>query len=366
MTVHPSARIDRSTEQQTLVRLHLNEHPLPPLPSVAHAIGEAMACAQQYPDFYPDALATALARWCDIPDDHVVVGNGSVGVALQFLHAALSPGSQLVYGWRNFDGYPLLAEMTHATAVPVPLRSDGHQDLTALLNAIGPQTRAIIVCNPHNPTGTLVDAPALTEFLARVPLHVLVLLDEAYTEFVGPERPDSLMLLARHPNMVILRTFSKAYGLAGLRVGYGLAHPHLAQAARRHQLPFGITAAATAAVHASLQAHSELLARIRTITHTRDSLREALARQGWTIPHSHANFLWLEDPGTIENTHRRLRRAGFHARAYPGEGLRLTVPDTNTVASLLDVLSSELDSEAPIDRQVAGVNRSGSNGGSIL
>ncbi|MER5347679.1 aminotransferase class I/II-fold pyridoxal phosphate-dependent enzyme [Streptomyces mirabilis] len=343
MTVHASDRIHHSTEQhkrQAFARLHLNEHPLPPLPSVAHAISEALACAQQYPDFHPDALATTLARWCDLPDDQVVVGNGSVGVALQFLHAALSPGSQLAYGWPNFDAYPLLAEMTHAEPVSVPLRFGGHQDLTAFLKAIGPQTRAVVVCNPHNPTGTLVDAPALAEFLARVPPHVLVLLDEAYIEFAGPERPDSLMLLPQHPNMVILRTFSKAYGLAGLRIGYGLAHRDLAQAARRHQLPFGITAAATAAVHASLQVHSELLARIRTITHTRDSLREALIQQGWTIPHSHANFLWLEDPGTIENTHRRLRRASFHARAYPGEGLRLTVPDTDTVPSLLDALSS--------------------------
>jgi histidinol-phosphate aminotransferase len=340
MTTYDPARTHHASEQQqAIVRLHLNEHPLPPLPSVARAIGEALVCAHQYPDFHPEVLVATLARWCGVPDDHVVVGNGSVGVALQFLHAVMRPGSRLAYAWRNFDAYPLLAQMTHAEPVHVPLRPDGQQDLTALLNAIDPQTRAVVLCNPHNPTGTLIDAPALADFLARVPPHVIILLDEAYIEFAGPDRPDSLLLLPQHPNLVVLRTFSKAYGLAGLRIGYALTHPRLAQAARTHQLPFGITTAATAGVNASLRAQPELLARIRKITDTRDRLREALVQRGWTIPHSHANFLWLDDRSTTQIAHRRLHQAGFHARAYPGEGLRLTVPDAVTVPALLDALS---------------------------
>jgi histidinol-phosphate aminotransferase len=340
MSIYDQACTHHAPEQQqAIVRLHLNEHPLPPLPSVAHAIADALARAHQYPEFHPDALVAVLARWCGVPDDHVVVGNGSVGVALQFLRAVMRPGSRLVYAWRNFDAYPLLAQMTHAEPVHVPLRSDGQQDLTALLNAISPQTSAVVLCNPHNPTGTLIDAPALADFLACVPPHVTILLDEAYIEFAGPDRPDSLLLLPHHPNLVVLRTFSKAYGLAGLRIGYALAHPHLAQAARIHQLPFGITAAATAAVNASLRAQPELLTRIRSITDTRYRLRESLVQQGWTIPYSHANFLWLDDRSTTQIAYQRLHQAGFHARAYPGEGMRLAVPDGAAVPALLGALS---------------------------
>ena len=327
-------------EQKELIRLHLNEHALTPLPSVARAIDAAARQAHQYPDFFPDALAGAIARWCRVPEEQVVVGNGSVGVALQLLHAVQRPGGRLVYAWRNFDAYPLLARMTKATPVPTPLKPGGHQDLAALHDALSPDTTAVILCNPHNPTGTLIDPEALADFLDSVPLHITVLLDEAYIEFAGPGRADSLEMLPRHPNLVVLRTFSKAYGLAGMRIGYAIAHPALAQAARAQQLPFGITKEATAAVHASLAATADLRSRIHTITRTRDKLYGALIEQGWNIPYSHANFLWLDHPKTAELAHLRLHQAGFHTRLYRSEGLRVTVPAAAQVPRIVEALGT--------------------------
>jgi histidinol-phosphate aminotransferase len=321
-------------------RLHLNEHPLPPLPSVTAAITDALTRAHQYPAFHPEALAATLAQWCGVHQDQVIVGNGSVGVALQLLRAVQRPGHQLVYAWRNFDAYPLLAQMTQAEPVPVPLRPGGHQDLSRLLAATTLRTSAVILCNPHNPTGTLLRAADLEDFLTHLPTRTLLILDEAYTEFASDHAPPTTALLARHPNLVLLRTFSKAYGLAGLRIGYGLAHPDTTGAARVHQLPFGITAAASAAVHASLQAQRELHTRIHTITRTRDQLHQALLTRGWSIPRSYANFLWLDQPHTCHSAHQALENAGIHTRLYPGEGLRLTVPDPQTVPAVLHALSS--------------------------
>lgn len=321
-----------------LIRLHLNEHPLPPLPSVAQAISEAMTSAHQYPELHPESLTATLAHWCGVPDDHVVVGNGSVGVALQFLHAAKRPGGQLIYAWRNFDAYPLLAHMTDTEPVPVPLKSCGQQDLAAILNSISTQTTAIIICNPHNPTGTLIDDASLAWFLTKVPPRVLILLDQAYIEFAGAHGSTSLDLLRQHPNLVVLRTFSKAYGLAGLRVGYALANPDLAKAARIHQLPFGITSAASAGVHASLRAQTELESRITAITKTRDHLYRTLVQLNWIIPRSHANFLWLDIPVNADTAHKHLQEAHVHTRLYPGEGVRLTVPHSSIAGDILDAL----------------------------
>ncbi|MGW5640866.1 aminotransferase class I/II-fold pyridoxal phosphate-dependent enzyme, partial [Streptomyces sp. NPDC003832] len=276
------------------------------------------------------------------------VGNGSVGVALQFLRAAVRPGDRMVFGRRNFDAHPLLAEMVEAVPVAVPLHDDGEQDLSALAVAAsaGREAAVVVLCNPHNPTGTRLRAPDLADFVAGLPDHTLVLLDEAYAEFAefaGDGRAASLALCERYPNVVLLRTFSKAYGLAGLRVGYGIAQPERARSARAQQLPFGITKEATAAVLASLSAQGELRDRIRRVTAARDTLRSTLLSTGWAVPRSHANILWLQHPQATPELHRRLENAGFLTRWYPGEGLRLTVPDT----SALDRVASAVGSPPP-------------------
>ncbi|MFE5406797.1 histidinol-phosphate transaminase [Streptomyces sp. NPDC056580] len=309
-----------------LHRLALNESPYPPLPAVREAMRRAVARAHRYPQFYPDDLTERIAAWCGVPSDHVVVGSGSVGVALQSLQAVVRGGDAMVYAWRSFDAYPLLAEMTGARPVPVPLSPDGRQDLGALLAALGRRTRVVVLCNPHNPTGSVITAEALSAFLRRIPRHVTVLLDEAYVEFArGPGLPDAPALLGAHPNLLVLRTFSKAYGLAALRVGYGLGAPELVERIRRHQLPFGINAVATAAVKASLRADGELRLRVDAVVAERERLRHELEGLGWRVPAGHANSVWLAAPDRVDEGARALALAGVQVRHYPGEGLRLTV-----------------------------------------
>ncbi|MGW7268231.1 histidinol-phosphate transaminase [Streptomyces sp. NPDC054842] len=309
-----------------LHRLSLNESPHPPLPSVREAMREAVADAHRYPQFHPDDLTERIAAWCGVPAAHVAVGSGSVGVALQLLHAVVERGDSMVYAWRTFDAYPLLASMAGARPVAVPLTPDGHQDVRALLTAIDHRTRVVVLCNPHNPTGSLITSVDLLAFLRRVPEHVTVLLDEAYVEFArDPRLPDSIALLDAHPGLLVLRTFSKAYGLAALRVGYGLGSPALVARVRHQQLPFGINAVASAAVKASLQAGDELQQRVESVVAERERLRRHLADLGWHLPPSHTNSLWLAAPDPVDDGAAALAAAGIQARHYPDEGIRLTV-----------------------------------------
>ncbi|MFF4958734.1 histidinol-phosphate transaminase [Streptomyces sp. NPDC001222] len=323
-----------------LHRLALNESPYPPLPSVREAMHRAVAQAHRYPQFRPDDLTERIAAWCRVTPDRVAVGSGSVGVALQLLRAVVGPGDAVAYAWRTFDAYPLLAAMVGAEPVPIPLSPDGDQDLDALLAALDHRTRVVVLCNPHNPTGTLVTADALSTFLRQVPRHVTVLLDEAYVEFArDTDVPDALALLDTHPNLLVMRTFSKAYGLAALRVGYGIGCPDLVGQIRRQQLPFGINAVATAAVEASLRAESELRLRVDTVVAERERLRRDIVSLGWRVRRGHANSVWLAAPDPIDEGAAALTDAGVQARHYPGEGLRLTVGSRNANDTVLTALA---------------------------
>lgn len=323
-----------------LHRLALNESPYPPLPPVREAMQRAVAQAHRYPQFHPDDLTERIAAWCRVASERVVVGSGSVGVALQLLRAVVRPGDTVAYAWRTFDAYPLLSAMVGAQPVPVPLSPDGHQDLGALLAVLDHRTRVVVLCNPHNPTGSLVTADALSVFLRQVPRHVTVLLDEAYVEFARDTGlPDSPALLEAHPNLLVLRTFSKAYGLAALRVGYGLGDPCLVRRVRRQQLPFGINSVAAAAVDASLRAESELRLRVDTVVAERERLRRELVSFGWRVRPGHANSVWLAAPDPVDEGAAALTDAGVQVRHYPGEGLRLTVGDRNANDAVLTALA---------------------------
>ncbi|MFF4658973.1 histidinol-phosphate transaminase [Streptomyces sp. NPDC001381] len=347
-------------------RLALNESPYPPLPSVREAMQRAVAQAHRYPQFHPDDLTERIAAWCQVASDRVVVGSGSVGVALQLLQAVVRPGDTVVHGWRTFDAYPLLATMAGAHPVPVPLSPDGHQDLSALLTALDHRSRVVVLCNPHNPTGSLVTADALSAFLRQVPRHVTVLLDEAYVEFARHTAlPDTPALLDSHPNLLVLRTFSKAYGLAALRVGYGLGASELVARIRRQQLPFGINAVATAAVKASLRAGGELRRRVDAVVAERERVWHALVGLGWRVHPSHANFLWVPAPGPVDEGAMALTAAGVQARHHPGEGLRITIggrqANDAVIAALAEVgrpgVSGRRAPNTPADEAVAPCHR---------
>ena len=337
-----------------LHRLALNESPYPPLPSVRKAMRRAVAQANRYPQFHPDLLTERIADWCGVAPDCVAVGSGSVGVALQLLQAVVRRGDTVAYAWRTFDAYPLLTTMVGAQPVPVPLLPDGRQDLAALLAVLDGRARVVVLCNPHNPTGSLITADALSAFLRQVPEHVTVLLDEAYIEFArDTDLPDSRALLGAHPNLLVLRTFSTAYGLAALRVGYGLGSPDLVARIRRQQLPFGINAVATAAVEASLRADDELRRRVDTVVAERERLRCELLGLGLHIRPSHANSLWLTAPDPIEACAAALTADGVAARYYPGEGIRLTVGSRAANDAVLAALAGVGRGANPVRRLAA-------------
>jgi histidinol-phosphate aminotransferase len=312
-------------------KLSSNESPYGPLPSVAEVIAEAGRAVHRYPDNGAEALTAALARRFSVPADHIAVGCGSVGVLKQLIEAVTDPGTEVIYAWRSFEAYPPLADLASATSVRVPLRGETH-DLEAMAAAITPHTRLILVCNPNNPTGTVVGTQQLTAFLDQVPGDCLVVLDEAYREYIRDASvPDGLSLYRDRPNVAVLRTFSKAYGLAGLRVGFMIGHPQAASAVRKTMLPFTVNAMAQAAAVASLAAEAELLERVELVVKERDRVREALLSDGWTVPPTEANFVWLRLGEHTMAFAEASEGQGIAVRPFAGEGVRVSIgiPEAN-------------------------------------
>jgi histidinol-phosphate aminotransferase len=308
-------------------KLSSNESPYGPLPSVVDAIAAAAGESNRYPDNRASALTEAIAARFGVPQAHVAVGCGSVGVTQQLLAATAEPGAQVLYAWRSFEAYPTLTDLSGAQSVPVPLRDEAH-DLPAMAGAVTERTRLVFVCNPNNPTGTVVGRDELAEFIRRVPADCLIVLDEAYREYVrDPGVPDGLTLYPRWPNVAVLRTFSKAYGLAGLRVGFLVGHEPVAAAVRTTMLPFTVSRIAQAAAIASLAAESELLDRVGAVVGERTRVRDALLADGWTVPPTEANFVWLRlgpDTGDFAD---RCAAAGISIRPFGDDGARISVGD---------------------------------------
>lgn len=315
--------------------LALNENPFPPLPAVRSALIRSIDAVNRYPEFMPERLRDVIAGHIGMRADRVVLGAGATGVVMQALRAVTVPGDAIVMAAPTFDGYPIVAQLAGLTVVTVPLDDYGHHDLGALAAAAA-QARVVVLCRPHNPTGTLEPVPAVVRFLSRVPPDTVVLLDEAYIEFAAPEhRIDASALLARFPNVLVVRTFSKAYGLAGLRIGYGLAAAELAAALWAQQLPFGIAGTGLLAVAASYEAEDQLLHRVRLITAERRYLRRHLSAMGIATTDAHANFMYLPSRGRL--WHDVFVRAGLQVRLYPDGGARITV---GSRASTLAVLAA--------------------------
>jgi histidinol-phosphate aminotransferase len=312
-------------------KLSSNESPYGPLPSVAEVIAEAGRGVHRYPDNGAEALTAAIAGRFAVPMGHVAVGCGSVGILKQLIEAVSEPGAEILYAWRSFEAYPPLADLAGATSVRVPLRAETH-DLDAMAAAITPRTRLILVCNPNNPTGTVVGGERLTEFLDQVPGDCLVVLDEAYREYIRDESvPDGIDLYRDRPNVTVLRTFSKAYGLAGLRVGFLIGHPPVAAAVRKTMLTFSVNSVAQAAAVASLAAEAELLERVETVVKERDRVRSALLADGWAVPATEANFVWLRLGEHTAEFAAACDRSGIAARPFAGEGARVSIgtPEAN-------------------------------------
>lgn len=315
------------------IKLSSNESPYGPLPSVREAIAKASAELNRYPDPGAVELTAALAERLEVPEDHLAFGAGSVGALQQLLEAVGEPGAELVYAWRSFEAYPLLAELSGMTSVRVPLRDETH-DLDAMAEAITDRTRMILVCNPNNPTGTTLRENELAAFLDRVPDHVLVVLDEAYREYVrDPDVPDGLALYRDRPNVAVLRTFSKAYGLAAIRLGFVVGQPQVTAAVSKTLVPFAVNHLAQAAGAASLLAEEELLERVQVTVEERTRVRDSLLEAGWTVPPTEANFVWLRlDADTLDFA-ASCAEVGVSVRPFDGEGARISLgtPEENDV-----------------------------------
>jgi histidinol-phosphate aminotransferase len=318
-------------------KLSSNESPFAPLPSVVDVITEAARSVNRYPDNGAEALIAAIAAKFGVPPQHVAVGCGSVGVAQQLLEAVGEPGAEVMYAWRSFEAYPILADLAAADSVRVPLRGQTH-DLTAMAAAITPRTRLIFVCNPNNPTGTAVHADELEAFLGQVPADCLVVLDEAYREYVRDETvPDGMDLYRGRPNVAVLRTFSKAYGLAGLRTGFMVAHEPVAAAVRATMLPFSVNSIAQAAAIASLVAEDELFERVELTVKERTRVREALVADGWAVPPTEANFVWMQLGEHTADFAAACFAEGIAVRPFGAEGARVSIGDAEANDAFLAI-----------------------------
>ncbi|MFG1930246.1 pyridoxal phosphate-dependent aminotransferase [Mycobacterium sp. NPDC048908] len=313
--------------------LSLNENPFPPLPTVRSALIASIDAANRYPEFLPEKLRSLIAGRVGVSDEQVVIGAGATGVILQVLHAVSSPGEKMVMTSPTFDGYPIFAQMARLESVTVPLDAHGHHDLDAMADA-ATEARVVVICRPHNPTGTFEHATEIERFLRRVPQGTVVLLDEAYVEFLSPEcRIDAPALVERYPNVVVLRTFSKAYGLAGLRVGYGFCAADLARSLWTMQPPFGIGITSLVAVAASYDAEIQLRQRIRMIASERRYLRMRLRAMGVYSADTHANFVYL--PSRQQPWREVFDGTGLQVRHYADGGVRISVGNRQSTRAVL-------------------------------
>lgn len=309
------------------IKLASNETVFGPLPSVRAAIEHATDLINRYPDNGCVQLKAALARHVGpgFAAEHIAVGCGSVSLCQQLVQITASVGDEVVFGWRSFELYPPQVQVAGALPVQVPLQ-DHTFDLDAMLAAITDRTRLIFVCNPNNPTSTVVDPDALTRFVEAVPSDILIAIDEAYVEYIRDGMaPDSLGLVRAHDNVVVLRTFSKAYGLAGLRVGYAIGHPELITALDKVYVPFTATSVSQAAAIASLEAGDELLARTDAVVAERARVSAELRAAGFTLPDSQANFVWLPLGPRTQDFVEQAAEALIVVRPYGSDGVRVTV-----------------------------------------
>jgi histidinol-phosphate aminotransferase len=310
-------------------KLSSNENPYPPLPGVVEAATRAVGEMNRYPDMGSSALYDALADRLGVPVGQLAAGTGSVAVLYHLLQAYCEPGDEVVYAWRSFEAYPIAVSAAGATSVQVPVTADGRHDLDVMAAAITDRTKVVLVCTPNNPTGPSVTQSELDAFLARVPERVLVVVDEAYVEFVRmSDAVDGVATVLAHDNVVSTRTFSKAYGLAGFRVGYAVAPPTVATALRAVSLPFGISSIAQAAAIASLRAEAELLARVESLVAERERVVKGLADAGLTVPDAQGNFVWFAAGDRTAELAAAADELGIVVRPFAGDGARISIGET--------------------------------------
>ena len=324
-------------------KLSSNENPFPPLPGVEAAIVDAAGEVNRYPDFGSARLLKALSQRLGVDEVQISVGTGSVAVLVQVMTAMVEAGDEVVMPWRSFEAYPIVIQLSGATQVRVPLTADHAHDLGAMAAAINDKTRVVLVCTPNNPTGSIVRRRELLEFIDAVPSDVLVVVDEAYFEFVrDADRTSALDLAVSRDNVLVLRTFSKAFGLANLRVGYGVGPRAIVQELRKTQLPFGVSTVAEGAALAALAGAAELQRRVNVLVRERDRVLRELVAHPIEVPDSQGNFVWLPLGTSATEFADLCSEAGVVVRSFPGDGVRVTIGERAANDLWLSVLGRYL------------------------
>jgi histidinol-phosphate aminotransferase len=337
----PIEEVERELGISGASKIASNENPLGASPRVLEALRQAALSVHRYPDGSAFRLRKALADKFARPESTILLGNGSNELLVLLAQAVLEPGQEVVFATPSFVVYSLAAQLFGASARAIPLKDDRH-DLQAFSRAITDKTRLVFVCNPNNPTGTAVPRLAVEALLRACPPEVLVVLDEAYYEYVQLKTYfESLDLLDRHPNLVILRTFSKAYGLAGLRVGYGFAHPDLAEALQRIRQPFNVNSLALAGAEAALQDQDHVRRVLELNARMRARLTEGLEALGKEVAPSQANFVYFRTGGAA-GLYERLLKNGVIVRPMCPEALRVTTGTEEETERFLTAFKSLL------------------------
>jgi histidinol-phosphate aminotransferase len=314
------------------IKLASNEVPYGPLPGVVEAITDAARLTHRYPDMGVVALRDKLADKYGVDPQRVATGCGSVAMAEHLARATCLPGDEMLYAWRSFEAYPIIAATTGATSVRVPNTAAHGHDLPAMAAAVTDRTRMILICNPNNPTGPALHRAELDAFLDSVPESVLVVLDEAYREFVtDPDVPDGIVAYADRPNVVVLRTLSKAWGMAGLRVGFIVGSPEVAAAVRKVITPFSTSSVAQAAALAALEQDVEMARRAAIVVSERARVLAAVREFVPDVPDTQANFVWLPLGDGAVPFAAALEAEDVIVRPFAGDGVRVTIgmPDEN-------------------------------------
>lgn len=307
------------------IKLSSNENPLPPVAAVQQAVNDAIAGINRYPDHRATVLRATIAEWIGVSPQQVTAGNGSIGLLQQLFLSYVDPGDEVVFPWRSFEAYPIFTQLMGGKSVNTALVENAF-DLEATASSVSANTKLVLLATPNNPTGTALSTTEIAEFVRRVPSSTIVVIDEAYKEFMNPALGDSVHdLLPHFPNILVLRTFSKTHGLAGVRAGYAVADPELIATIDKTLLPFAVSSVAQAAAIAAIVAFDEIKQRVEQIRLERERVAAALAEMGWRIPKSEANFVYIPTGEITEVTFATLEKHGIITRPFPGEGIRVTV-----------------------------------------
>ncbi|HJX78992.1 histidinol-phosphate transaminase [Glutamicibacter sp.] len=329
-------------------KLSSNEIPFGPIDEVRQAV-LAQDALNRYPDSLSTKLRTSLSEYLDVPAADIVTGAGSLGALTQILTTFAGQNEdgiqdEVIYAWRSFEAYPILVQSAGALPVEIPVLPDGRHDLESMIAAVNENTSVILLCTPNNPTGPILTQAEVDDFIARVPRNVLIVLDEAYIEFVRDEHSvNGVNTYRENPNVVLLRTFSKAHGLANLRIGYSVAHPEITENIRVVATPFAVSSVAEDAAVASLANIDKVFERVEILVQERDRVVAALRALGWVFPQTQANFIWLPLGENTQEFVQRAQKRALSVRGFGSEGVRISIAEVEANDRFIELCKNSED-----------------------